>query len=702
MPQRIGLFPAQRSALAVHGRELLLDAEPRAGATHLLRVMAVLRAAGRPRNRVVIAVKQQHAMREKFFEGPSGLWALMEGARAEGGVELTPGLIRLRNGSSIQVVPWDDAARRNPDTLLIDDADTLGFAAYSRLRERVLARPAAAGDETPRLVVVSKDAGQSWVREHWRALAAAGARAALPAAAIPQALRDAMPAPPATMLYREYMDLTRPGFVWHRHCEVVGEHLQLVVERQILRLLIQAPPRYGKSELVARGLPGYELRRRPDSWCGLASSTAKLATTLSKDARSRYRESGGEFMEDSKDASLWRTPQGGGMWAKGVGAAILGFGFNLGIIDDPFKSRIEACSPTIQDKVFDWWWGDFYTRRQLASAEPAAIVIMHQRLHEADLAGRILEREEHASAPQEWTILNLPAIKRRRQYAFPASCRVVEDERAEGEALCPALQSLTDLKQQESADAIIFSGVYQQDPVPSAGGGIFERHFWAPVGDGERIEQLRAEGCSLGEILADQQGVNEVAAFVREVRAWDFAATRAKAGQETKQAATCGTRAGCTSNANGKHGNPIVVFTDQVQEFVEEAAVFEFILKTARADGLGVEVVIPQDPGPAGKILAAAWQQQLEAEGFHVVTHVMGAAAGSKRARALPHAGAAKPPEGELLGRCQILRGAWNDAFAEQHHRFDGINGQMDRVDSSSDAFNELAVSGGLPPADIF
>jgi hypothetical protein len=39
-----------------------------------------------------------------------------------------------------------------------------------------------------------------------------------------------------------------------------------------------------------------------------------------------------------------------------------------------------------------------------------------------------------------------------------------------------------------------------------------------------------------------------------------------------------------------------------------------------------------------------------------------------------------------------LLPGVWNDAWAEQHHRFNGISGSMDLVDATAYGFNEIDV----------
>jgi predicted phage terminase large subunit-like protein len=104
-------------------------------------------------------------------------------------------------------------------------------------------------------------------------------------------------------------------------------------------------------------------------------------------------------------AEEWETRQGGGVRAVGVGGGITGYGAGLIIIDDPIKSRSEAESKTIRDKVSDWFDDDLYTR-----LEPdAPIILIQTRWHEDDLAGRLLKEMEEEGR-EKWEVVSLPAI----------------------------------------------------------------------------------------------------------------------------------------------------------------------------------------------------------------------------------------------------------------------------------------------------
>jgi hypothetical protein len=62
---------------------------------------------------------------------------------------------------------------------------------------------------------------------------------------------------------------------------------------------------------------------------------------------------------------------------------LTGKGFDIGIIDDPTKDRMEAESPTTQQRVIDWYTSTFYTRRQ---SQDSAIIVMMTRWNVNDLA----------------------------------------------------------------------------------------------------------------------------------------------------------------------------------------------------------------------------------------------------------------------------------------------------------------------------
>ena len=270
---------------------------------------------------------------------------------------------------------------------------------------------------------------------------------------------------------REFVTRTDRRYVWYRHCAELAEALQRIADGTLTRLMVFMPPRHGKTQLVSRRFPAYYLRRNPEKWVGLASYEATLAHDLSRSCRDAFVMDGGDIRDDSKAVNLWQTPEGGGMWAAGVGGPLTGKGGHLLLIDDPIKNDEEANSETIREKHKSWYDATFSTR-----LEPGgSVVVVQTRWNQDDLSGYLLAKE--SLEPEGWTVLNLPAFAEEMQ-AFPETCEVIPDWREYGEPLCPERYDAAALQKIKGRIGSYFwSALYQQRPTPVEG-GIFKRNWW--------------------------------------------------------------------------------------------------------------------------------------------------------------------------------------------------------------------------------
>ncbi|MBK9526869.1 MAG: phage terminase large subunit [Acidobacteria bacterium] len=140
---------------------------------------------------------------------------------------------------------------------------------------------------------------------------------------------------------------------------------------------------------------------------GIASGISMGDPSARQASPQCHKDTAGKFRSRriQTDAE-WETADGGGVRAVGCGSGITGFGANLIIIDDPVKSRSEAESQTIRDKVFDWFNDDIYTR-----LEPdGKMILIQTRWHEDDLAGRLLREMQEDEDAEQWEVINFPAI----------------------------------------------------------------------------------------------------------------------------------------------------------------------------------------------------------------------------------------------------------------------------------------------------
>lgn len=174
-------------------------------------------------------------------------------------------------------------------------------------------------------------------------------------------------------------------------------------------LVIEAPPRHGKSELVSRYLPAWFLGVNPTKQVMLAGYEAGFARTWGRRARELLEEWGEacfdlKVKDDVRAANDWGIDGfGGGMLTAGAGGPMTGRGADLLIIDDPIKNAEEAMSETLRDKLWDWWMSTAYTR-----LEPTGCaIVIATRWHNEDLSGRLIAQGETSGEVRR---LHLPAF----------------------------------------------------------------------------------------------------------------------------------------------------------------------------------------------------------------------------------------------------------------------------------------------------
>ena len=264
-----------------------------------------------------------------------------------------------------------------------------------------------------------------------------------------------------------------------RHITVLCEHLEAIESGELERLIVEMPPRHGKSETSSRRFPAWFLGRNPDAEMILASYGAELAYDLSRAARETFREWGEalwglRISTESSAMGRWGV-EGcrGGFVAAGVGGALTGRGMSCGLVDDPLKGWAEATSKTVRDTVWNWYRSVFRTRL----APGGRIVLILTRWHEDDPAGRLIQEAEGSG--EKWCVLRLPAIAE-------------EDDplgREPGEALWPERYPLDALEATRDAlGSYMWAALYQQRPAPIE--GLRFKRSWFRYFREERIGDL--------------------------------------------------------------------------------------------------------------------------------------------------------------------------------------------------------------------
>jgi predicted phage terminase large subunit-like protein len=440
------------------------------------------------------------------------------------------------------------------------------------------------------------------------------------------ALKNQIEAELAKRHFEDMCRLERPRWDWE------APHIRLlmdVVQRPGWHI-IEFPVRHGKSETATIRAAAWDAINGHNVL--IACHTQELAETFSLRAQNIARNFG--YLSKGKHAvKEWHTTTGGTVTAAGARGAVIGRGFTRIRIDDPLKSREEAESETIRNKVYEWFTQDVWTRQ-----EPGCQgTITMSRWNEADLSGEL----QSGDLAELFTVLHAPAIA------------TMDDDplgRAIGEVMWPERWPLEILEQRKLVmGEYAFQAQYQQSPVGKEGA------IFSPV---EMLE------------------VSETPEGLPTVRAWDFAATR-DAGDYTEGWRMCGPdSAGVYYIEHGVSGR------------WDAAEVDRMFVETALLDGKDVVVRIPQDPGQAGKDQARRRAGLLD--GWPVVWRTISS---SKEARVTRSQGFASAVNG---GRVRIVRSPRAQRVKSQLQAFPRGQ-HDDIVDALTDAYDHLSTTAATP-----
>lgn len=159
------------------------------------------------------------------------------------------------------------------------------------------------------------------------------------------------------------------------------------------------PPRNGKTETVLHFIARF-IERNPDKTAGYVTYAQAQANSKARKIHHILLERGVK-PGDIQTVAEWRTAQGGGLLATGVGGPLTGQGLDLLVIDDALKNREDADSPVIREK--QWAWFDDVAETRL---EPgASVVVLMTRWHEDDIVGRLIKNR-----PGEYEVIRIPAL----------------------------------------------------------------------------------------------------------------------------------------------------------------------------------------------------------------------------------------------------------------------------------------------------
>ena len=258
-------------------------------------------------------------------------------------------------------------------------------------------------------------------------------------------------------------EITDGVFRAPKHLRFIEKKILETILKKNGRLIINMPPRHGKSELVSVWLPAWFIMNYPKKRLILTSYGDDLAKSFSRRARDVVKSFGPSMASITLDPAKYGADEfkidgfGGGVTALGTGGSLTGRGADLIVIDDPVKNGEEAQSPAMRAALYEWFRSTLYTR-----LEPGgSIIIVMTRWNNEDLTGRLMKEGG-------WEQISLPVFA-------GADCPL---GRKPGEPLWRErfdTSALEDIRR--SIGSYWFESLYNQKP-QNPDGGIFKKEFF--------------------------------------------------------------------------------------------------------------------------------------------------------------------------------------------------------------------------------
>lgn len=263
------------------------------------------------------------------------------------------------------------------------------------------------------------------------------------------------------------------------HVEAVCEHLQALATGQFSNLLINMPPRHGKSVICCVMFPSWLWIRDPAYRMIYASYSQTFAMRDSRETHRLIKSAWYQknwatrfaLTEDADAQVRFENTMKGFRIATSPGGLGTGEGGDLIVVDDPHKAD-EVASDVQRAIPIDWWNVTMQTRTGRFGLTKRLVVM--QRLHENDLSGDILDRGgyEHLCLPQEFEGAH-PFKNTWRGWSG-------DPRTEEGDLLWPDRfpRERIDVEQKPPRmSSVVYAGQFQQRPSPAEGGMFLRKWF---------------------------------------------------------------------------------------------------------------------------------------------------------------------------------------------------------------------------------
>lgn len=470
--------------------------------------------------------------------------------------------------------------------------------------------------------------------------------------------------------------------------------LNYAVAGRISRIMISAPPQHGKTVLICDAFTSWYMVNNPNDQVILTAYSHQRATRYGEKIRdiinyfgkqSRFKP---ELKQDNKSKTNFKfaSPFQGELLAQGSHGAIMGHPANLVVIDDPIKELSDARSPTMQEKLNDWYLGSIDTRlRKRSSGKPPIIIVVAQRLHQRDLQGIILEQEPHIDGKEAikqldngqiipadtWAYMNFPALSK------GADLDILS--RPLNTPLWSEHKNYHDLViDRKRKGSYRFEMIMQGNPTREE--DYIFRHEWFYNDDSYSYDALNC-------IIKHYKELD----LLPKIRFWDLAGTTNKPGKNNDY--YCGALV-------SKDEEKDIMYIHNIKHDKKQAlGVFNVIKETIIDDGLEVKTIFEQEPGSQSAIFLNELQNSFYQYNIEAIRPVESKLYRSYELKRLAENGALKFVIDPTLTDAENYK--WIETVIRELENFDGLesngakNKHDDIVDSLSAAANHFKLNSG-------
>jgi predicted phage terminase large subunit-like protein len=250
------------------------------------------------------------------------------------------------------------------------------------------------------------------------------------------------------------------GGTWkpYRFHSFVLNALAKAIAKGDARIVLNAPPRHGKTEGILRWLMVWVMEVFPERRVLYTTYQTSIAHEQSYLTRLIFEQNESflfaRVRKDRRAVGFWSTVQGGRFYATGIGGPITGRGVDLLIIDDPVKSWQHALSPAYKRQLENYYQSVLRPR-----LEPGgSIIIATTRWAIGDFCDFAMSLG--SDSEEEWLHLKFPALAMENDLLG----------RKPGEPLLPERYTAQDLLNiRATVGDLVWNALYQQNPIPSEG-----------------------------------------------------------------------------------------------------------------------------------------------------------------------------------------------------------------------------------------